>query len=231
MLVRRCLIALVILYGALLYGAPDVWAREKDPRLPPGTDPGGVALALISTGIDYTLPEIAGRLARDGEGQLIGRDFVDDDPLPYASAEGDQGGRGAVIARAILAEAPSTRLIPVRIDPQKPGSVSEALAFVARTPARAALVDPVGSDGEGDLMRKAAQEARHLLIVIPAAGALADLENVLAVASRNGGTSSEPRPDTDVAIQSMRLAAEIAESDPSLDGAGLKRAVLARLAR
>ncbi len=223
---RGWLIALVILFGA-----PEVSARVQDPRLPPGTDPGGVALALISTGIDYTLPEITKRLARDGEGQLIGRDFVDDDPLPYASAEGNQLGRGVTLAGAILAEVPSARLVPVRIDPQKPGSVPEALAFVARTPARAVLVDPVEPDGQEDLMRKAAQEARHLLIVIRAAGALADPENVLAVGSRNGGNDSEPRLDTDVAIQAMRLAAEIAESDPSLDGAGLKRAVLARLAR
>src|SRR5690606_5000302 len=34
-------------------------ARATDPRVPPGTDPGGIAVALISTGIDYTLPHIS----------------------------------------------------------------------------------------------------------------------------------------------------------------------------
>src|SRR4029079_9055021 len=47
-------------------------AQEAKPRVPPGRAPGGVAIALISTGIDYTIPEIAQRLARDGEGELVG---------------------------------------------------------------------------------------------------------------------------------------------------------------
>jgi len=46
-------------------------AQEKKPPLPPGRDPGGVAIALVTTGIDYTVPEVAQRLARDGEGELI----------------------------------------------------------------------------------------------------------------------------------------------------------------
>lgn len=57
------------------------------PRVPPGIDPGGVAVAIIGGGIDYTRPEIAARLARDGEGEIIGWDFVDNDRRPYAACK------------------------------------------------------------------------------------------------------------------------------------------------
>jgi hypothetical protein len=55
------------LLAAILLISP-VEAQEKKPPLPPGRDPGGQAVALISTGIDYTRLDIAARLARDGEG-------------------------------------------------------------------------------------------------------------------------------------------------------------------
>jgi hypothetical protein len=46
-------------------------AADK-PKVPPGRDPGGFAIALFSTGVDYTDPAVANCLARDGEGELIG---------------------------------------------------------------------------------------------------------------------------------------------------------------
>ena len=50
------------------------------PRVPPGVDPGGVAVAIIGSGINYTRSRDRGkRLARDGEGEIIGWDFVDND--------------------------------------------------------------------------------------------------------------------------------------------------------
>ena len=59
-------------------------AQPKKPKLPPGLDPGGVAIVLLTTGIDYTKPELAVRLARDGEGELIGWDAVDGDKIGRA---------------------------------------------------------------------------------------------------------------------------------------------------
>lgn len=226
MLVRGCLIVLLILIGSL-----EASARAKDPRVPPGTDPGGVALALVSTGVDYTLPQIARRLARDGEGQLIGRDFADDDALPYAPTAGDQPWSGTGLATSILAEAPFARLIPVRIDPQQPISVANALAFVARTPARIVLVATVDVSDVAQLLRQSVQAARNLLIIAPATGALAELDNVLTIESYDGGDDSKLRFDPDAGLRAMGIAAELAANDANLDGAGLKRAVLARLAR
>ena len=60
MLVRPILlhwIAAAALFSAVLAEAPAAQSLEpKKPPVPPGRDPGGVAVALIGTGIDYTLP-------------------------------------------------------------------------------------------------------------------------------------------------------------------------------
>ena len=63
-------------------------AQGAKPSVPSGRDPGGVAIALIGTGIDYTLPLLARRLARDGEGELIGWDLEDKDRKPFDKSKG-----------------------------------------------------------------------------------------------------------------------------------------------
>jgi len=129
-----CALALFCIEGAL--------AEARKPPLPPGRDPGGVAIALLTTGIDYTQPEVAQVLARDGEGELIGRDIADDDNRPRAvelEARANWGGDGTALAKAL--GSPGRRLVPVRISPGDPMSLARAVAFVAQTPAR--IVVPV----------------------------------------------------------------------------------------
>jgi len=229
MFARGCLIAFL-----LVFGPHDGLARGKDPRVPPGTDPGGVAVALISAGIDYTLPQIAGRLARDGEGDVIGWDFVDGDALPFAPADGEGPSGATALASAILAEAPAVRLVPVRVDIGQAGSVSKALAFVAKTPARAVLLTALAPNGDWGLFRLAAREFKQLLIVVPADPAAADLDNVLLIESPDNAAaeSADTVPSLELAsaANAIRIAAEAAAGDPSLDGAGLKHAVLERQA-
>jgi hypothetical protein len=91
-------------------------------------------------------------LARDGEGELIGWDLVDNDNRPFrrsegASAASASGGDGTALARAV--GAPGRRIVPVRIDAADPGSIARAVAFVARTPARIVVV-PMWSARQGD---------------------------------------------------------------------------------
>jgi hypothetical protein len=124
----------------LLLG-PAATAQEKDPKVPVGRDAGGIAVALVTTGLDYTHPEIAPRLARDGEGELIGWDLVDNDNRPFAAAAPLEAGEaaqrdGTALARQLLATYARARLVPVRIDPANPVSFAQAVAFVSRTPAR-----------------------------------------------------------------------------------------------
>ena len=127
--------------GAMLWADLAV-AQGRKPKLPPGMDPGGVAIAILSTGIDYPSADIAQRLARDGEGELIGWDLVDGDNRPFNAKAADTpaawGGDGNALLRAI--GQPGRRVVPVRIDTRDPVSLAKAVAFVAHTPARIVVV-------------------------------------------------------------------------------------------
>ena len=79
------MIALRLVCIALVAVLGSANAQPKKPKLPPGLDPGGPAIVLLTTGIDYTKPAVASRLARDGEGDLIGLDTIDGGNLPYAA--------------------------------------------------------------------------------------------------------------------------------------------------
>lgn len=126
--------ALCALLGFASTSAP---AAAQDPAAPAGLDPGGPAIALISTGIDYTDPEISSRLARDGEGEPIAWDFADNDLRPFASSE---AGNGTRLAKLILSVYGKARLVIVRISQMEPDQLAKAVMFVARTPAQIAVV-------------------------------------------------------------------------------------------
>jgi hypothetical protein len=167
--VQRCALALFALSRIAC-------AEPNKPQLPPGRDPGGIAIALISTGIDYTLPDVAARLARDGEGELIGWDTVDGDNRPRAPRDRgadwtvNWGGDGTLLARAVGAR--GRRLIPVRISPAEPASLARAVAFLAATPARIVAV-PMWSatESEWEPFRRAASRASGLLFIAAAGDA------------------------------------------------------------
>lgn len=135
--------ALCALSGLAFTSAP---AAAQDPAAPAGLDPGGPAIALISTGIDYTDPEIASRLARDGEGEPIAWDFADNDLRPFASSENDNATR---LAKLILSVYGKTRLVAVRISQMEPDQLAKAVMFVARTPAQIAVVGTSPNDAAG----------------------------------------------------------------------------------
>src|SRR5262249_13897079 len=81
----RGLAWLLVMTGTMVW-AELATAQGRKPKLPAGLDPGGVAIAILSTGIDYRAADIAQRLARDGEGDLIGWDLVDRDNRPFNEA-------------------------------------------------------------------------------------------------------------------------------------------------
>jgi hypothetical protein len=54
-----------------------------NPPVPAGTDPPGIAVGVIDTGVDYLLPEIAARLARNPAGEILGYDYWDLDRRPF----------------------------------------------------------------------------------------------------------------------------------------------------
>ncbi len=89
-----------------------------DPPVPPGDDPGGVAVALVDAGVNYLLPEIRDRLARDADGAIIGFDFWDMDDRPFdanpANSPFFPQRHGTRTASLLLREAPAARIVPYR---------------------------------------------------------------------------------------------------------------------
>ena len=222
-------------------------AQEKKPPVPPGRDPGGVAIALIGTGIDYTVPEVARRLARDGEGELIGWDLADQDRRPFDKSKGstrpEWGGDGTLVAGLLLAGTQTLRLVPVRINPGDPASLARAIAFVAQTPARVAVLPMWGTAGaDWEPFRQAALRFKDVLIIVPAGTgpqpvevpvypAALGLDNVLAVtqgtasadAAGFGGRIWRVSGAVLAVAAAAKAAAELLAREPGLDGAALKR--------
>ncbi len=145
------------------------------PPVPVGVDPGGTAIALIATGIDYTHPEIKDRLARDGEGEIIGFDLIDNDNRPYAATllpENHDGAVDTLLARRILSTYRHARLVPVRVDPKDKVMLARALAFTATTPARIVAVPLWGEIRETwEFFQQAADQVPDHLLILPAGGA------------------------------------------------------------
>jgi hypothetical protein len=210
------LLALALAWLAL---APVTLAQSRKPPVPPGRDPGGVAVAVLSSGIDYTHPQMAERLARDGEGELIGWDVEDRDRQPF----GD--GRGTAAALALLGPG-DVRLVAVRVNPADPISLGRAIAFVAQTPARVAALAASSLAGDGwEPLRQAAAHFKAVLIIVPAQGAamppaLLALDNVLGVGPPVAGGEDALQQAVAAAA---RAAALLIAREPKLDAAALKR--------
>jgi hypothetical protein len=119
--------------AALLVAPFAVAQGTRDPAPMPGLDPGGVMVALIGRGVDYTRPGMANRLARDGEGEIIGFDLIDRDRRPFCRT-----GCEAVTdaAMALLAAAPQSRLAVFRVE----GAAAAAPAVQMAAQATAAIV-------------------------------------------------------------------------------------------
>lgn len=152
-----------------------VTGREPlNPPLPEGVDPGGVTVAHVDSGVNYQLPRIAGRLARDARGRVLGYDFWDMDDRPF---DGDTGRspffplrHGTEVASLLLAEAPGVRLVPFRYP--RPDMTRMAQVVAAAAEAGAAVVMlPLGSTRQDDwLAFEAAARARPQILFVASAG-------------------------------------------------------------
>jgi hypothetical protein len=175
--VRRLAAALLVTAAAQSQEAAPAAGRK--PAVPPGRDPGGLAVAVLSTGVDYTLPELAARLARDGEGELIGWDFIDGDRQPFAPRGQPQAWTlaGQASELALRVAGSDRRIVPLRVDPRAPAALAAAVAFIALTPARIVAVNvatPAASDWQA--FRQAAQRFERLLFIVAAGDEGRDLD-------------------------------------------------------
>ena len=78
----------------------------------------GVRVAIVDSGVNYQLPEIAARLARDDDGELVGFDFWDLDARPFDSNPARSAfhpqRHGTRTASLLVEEAPVAVLVPYR---------------------------------------------------------------------------------------------------------------------
>lgn len=176
-------------------------AGEGEPPVPAGRDPGGVAVALIDSGINYTLPHIVPRLARDAGGKLLGHDFDDGDNEPFDIVPGREGAafalhHGTSVASILVREAPDVRLVPYRFDPRDFRSFARIVEHIAKGPARIATMALGGSRQEDwQLFAEAAAAHPEILFIVSAGNdgrdidqepvypASFDLQNTIVVTS------------------------------------------------
>jgi hypothetical protein len=134
------------------------------------------------------------------------------------------------------------RLVPVRVDPGDPMSLARALAFVAQTPARVAVLPMWGTTrADWEPLRQAAMRFKDLLVVVPAGGGAAPiypaelgLDNVLAVAQGTANTDAEGFGGAmqrlsgaqRAAAAAAAAAAELLAREPGVDVATLKRRLI-----
>lgn len=215
--------ALSIALSGLLFAATGSLADADNPKLLPGKDPGGTAVAVIADGFDYTQSDLAARLARDGEGEAIAHDAVDGDHRPFVK---DADGTALALAAGAY---PGIRLVIVRADLASVESLARSLKFVTFTPARVVVV-PL-----------AAEHRSHLALIAAAAKSLGSLLLVTSVPS----PTSEERAQADGvanlvlfdADQNPFVAAEAVARgfgcdetpEPAGSGEALKAALSARL--
>ena len=223
------LVAAVVLATAVL-------AQETRPPVPPGRDPGGLAVAVVGGGLDYTLPRLAQRLARDGEGELIGWDLEHNDRRPHGKA-----GSGADMGVAsLLLEMDGVRLVPVRLKTADPTSAARAVAFSAHTPARVVLLPlTTAPPGAWESVLQAATRFKAVLLILPADAAAAvpaflGLDNVVAIepvveaadVSTLDGTSQRLAGPLLAVAAAGRAAAGLLVREPRLDAGALKRRLI-----
>ncbi|WP_282605313.1 S8 family serine peptidase [Pelagibius sp. Alg239-R121] len=152
---------------------PDGTREALNPPVPAGSDPGGVLVVQIDSGVNYLLPEIAERLARDDEGKILGYDYWDLDARPFdldtARSPFFPLRHGTTVASVFLREAPAARLLPYRY-PRPDLSRMEALLDDAAEKGARIVMMPLGSTRAEDWQAFAQTAKRHgdILFIISA---------------------------------------------------------------
>lgn len=214
---RAKLCAVLVVLETLVSATLAAQALAENPAVPPGRDQGGMPVAIIGSGIDYTPVAISARLARDGEGEITGYDYIDDDRQPFA-----RNPAGQDMAEIVLGEGQIASLVLLRADSEDVLSLSRALLFAGKSPARIVLLE--GPPRDYKAIRAFASAARYFhdrLFVLAAgdenrdldkegASTLRDLPNVVIVAGAAANGTASPAANTgpltiDVAAASVPL--------------------------
>ncbi len=148
-------------------------SEPLNPPVPAGRDPGGVAVALFDSGLNYTLPSFSGRLARDENGKALGYDFWELDARPFDNNPTGSAfypvRHGTAVASVLLNEAPDARVLPFRYPRPEMARMSDMVEAAAKAGARIVAM-PMGSNRQDDWGAFAAAARAHpeMLFVISA---------------------------------------------------------------
>lgn len=202
-----------------------VLADSRDPPVPPGEIGGGIPVAIIGAGVDYTQDAVASRLVRDGEGEIAGYDYIDDDRRPYARDPAAQD-----VAEIVLGEGQTTSLIPLRVNLDDMTSLSHALRHAGQSPAMIVFIQDMPKErGAVAALASASRYFSDRLFIIAAseegrvldqdwASGLRGIPNVLTVAA--AGPNSEPI----AGANSGPLTIDLATTGAPLKGEGSRPA-------
>ena len=139
-----------------------------------------VRVALVDSGVNYTLPAIARALARGPDGVPLGRDFWDMDDRPF-DRHPVGGGRivrhGTRTASVLIAEAPRARLVPYRYPRPDMRRMRDLIAHAARNAVRVVGL-PLGGNDRGEWAAFEAAAAAHpdMLFVASAGNDARDID-------------------------------------------------------
>lgn len=163
----RIVFALALSLGVAAVAPATVRADAvRDPAIAAGVDPGGIAIGLVSSGLDITDAELTKRLARDGEGHPIAWDVIGGDPNPFDAQPG--AASGTAIAKALVGAYANARLVAVRTDPANVQSLASGLGFAMRTPAKLVAVPSIAGRDGARVIAQAAVHAPNILFFVPA---------------------------------------------------------------
>ncbi len=203
--------------------------RDRGQALKHPGDATPLRIGMVDSGVNYRLPEINRRLARDSDDQLIGYDFWDMDDLPYDAHPVDTGfflqRHGTRTASLLLREAPGVELVPYRY-PRPDMSRMQALVEHAADNQVTILGLPLGSNRLEDWgsFERAARAHPQMLFIVSAGNdgrdiderpvypAALDLDNMLVVTSADDFVQPAERTNwgrisVDYLVPAERLAA------------------------
>jgi len=173
-----------------------------DAPVPAAPDPGGAAVAQVDSGVNYLLPWIASRLARDADGAALGYDWWDMDPRPFdqnpsRSAFFPQR-HGTRTASLLLEEAPFARLIPYRYPRADMSRMADVVEAAAKSGARIVTLAMGSNDrAEWDAYARSVRRHPEMLFIVSAGNDGRDLDRhpvypaALKLANQITVTSSE----------------------------------------
>jgi hypothetical protein len=152
-----------------------------DAPVPAAPDPGGVAVAHVDSGVNYLLPGITSRLARDADGAALGYDWWDLDPRPFdqnpsRSAFFPQR-HGTQTASLLLEEAPFARLIPYRYPRADMSRMASVVEAAAKAGARIVTLAMGSNDrSEWEAYAQAVRQHPEMLFIVSAGNDGRDLD-------------------------------------------------------